>query len=61
MAIREFVPGNLIYANSGRFQIGLFHLPIDHDQTHGEKYVIHSESEVIEIVGKGWIWRDRYS
>lgn len=53
MAIREFVPGNLIYANSGRFQIGLFHLPIDHDQTHGEKYVIHSESEVIEIVGQG--------
>jgi len=53
MAIREFVPGNLIYANSGRFQIGLFHLPIDHDQTHGERYVIHPESEVIEIIGQG--------
>jgi ATP-dependent helicase YprA (DUF1998 family) len=52
MAIREFVPGNLIYANSGRFQIGLYHLPVDHTQTKGDRYVIHPETEVIEIASQ---------
>ncbi|MBC8193613.1 MAG: DUF1998 domain-containing protein [FCB group bacterium] len=52
MAIREFVPGNLIYANSGRFQIGLYHLPVDHTQTKGDRYIIHPETEVIEIASQ---------
>lgn len=47
IAIREFVPGNLIYANSGKFQVGLYHLPIDQDHTQIEYYDIYSETEVI--------------
>ena len=53
MAIREFVPGNLIYANSGRFQIGLYHLPIDHSQSHGDRYIIHPATEVIQLSNQG--------
>jgi hypothetical protein len=47
IAIREFVPGNLIYANSGKFQVGLYHLPIDQDHTHIDYYDINSETESI--------------
>jgi len=53
MALREFVPGNLIYANSGKFQVGLFHVPLDQNQMQRDQYVIHPDSEVIEIAGQG--------
>lgn len=51
IAIREFVPGNLIYANSGKFQVSLYHLPIDHEATHGERYEISPMADVIRIAG----------
>ena len=51
MAIREFVPGNLLYANSGKFHVSLFHLPIDHSDAHGDGYVILPDSDKIEIAG----------
>jgi len=52
MAIREFVPGNLIYANSGRFQIGLYHLPIDQSQNQGDQYIIQPANEVIQLASQ---------
>jgi hypothetical protein len=47
IAIREFVPGNLIYANSGRFKVTLFHFPVGEDHIDPEQYIIDVENERI--------------
>jgi len=51
IAIREFIPGNLIYANSGKFQVGLYHLPYEQSMTQIDRYTINPETEVIEPTG----------
>lgn len=50
IAIREFVPGNLIYANSGRFKVALFHFPIGEEQATAEQYMVDVEKERISEV-----------
>lgn len=50
IAIREFVPGNLIYANSGRFKVALFHFPIGEEQATAEQYIVDIEKERITEV-----------
>lgn len=50
MALREFVPGNLIYANSGRFKAVLYHFPIGERQSEMERYQVDTERERIAEV-----------
>ena len=47
IAVREFVPGNLIYANSGRYRTTLFHFPVGEQQTDPDEYVVDVEHERI--------------
>ncbi|MFA5312228.1 MAG: DEAD/DEAH box helicase [Methanomassiliicoccales archaeon] len=52
IAVREFVPGNLIYANGGKYKASLYRLPIDKERIDPDKYIIdvntqsaHEETE----------------
>lgn len=47
IAIREFVPGNMIYANSGRFRASLYHFPVGERQVEPESYTVDLEKERI--------------
>ena len=47
IAAREFMPGNLIYANSGRFKVVRYHLPVREDELNPEDYIISLDT--------GWI------
>jgi ATP-dependent helicase YprA (DUF1998 family) len=51
IAIREFVPGNLIYANSGKFQVGLYHLAYEQNMMQIDRYTVNPETEVIKPAG----------
>ncbi|GLV59818.1 DEAD/DEAH box helicase [Dictyobacter sp. S3.2.2.5] len=51
MALREYVPGNLIYANGGRFKVALYHFPIGERQSEMERYRVNIEQERIREVG----------
>lgn len=53
MAVREFVPGNLIYANGGRFKATLFHLPIGEKGVQPETYTVCVEKETLREKGTG--------
>jgi hypothetical protein len=50
MALREFVPGNLIYANGGRFKTALYHFPIGERQSEMERYQVDLDRELISEV-----------
>src|SRR5260370_6777398 len=50
MALREYVPGNLIYANGGRFKVALYHFPIGEQQVEMERYQVNVERERITEV-----------
>lgn len=47
MALREFIPGNLIYANSGRFKAVLYHFAIGERQGEVELYQVNIEREQV--------------
>ena len=49
VALREFVPGNLLYANRGRFRPSFYHLKVTGEGPASEEYVFDPES--------GWIAR----
>jgi len=61
MAIREFVPGNLIYANSGRFKATQYHLPIREDTSHAQRYIIEPKRELVRLVDEQTGYRDAQS
>lgn len=50
MALREFIPGNLIYANSGRFRVALYHFPLANEQSDMQRYQIDTERERVAEV-----------
>jgi hypothetical protein len=50
MALREFVPGNLLYANSGRFKAVLYHFPLAEQQEQLDRYHVDTERELISEV-----------
>src|SRR5258708_24592403 len=50
MALREYVPGNLIYANGGRFKVALYHFPVGERQVEMERYQVDAERERISEV-----------
>ncbi len=47
MALREFIPGNLIYANGGRFRTVLYHFPVGEQQSMMERYQVDTARERI--------------
>ena len=47
IAIREFVPGNAIYANSGKYRLAYYHLPIGENRTEPTPYLIDVANGVI--------------
>ena len=47
IAVREFVPGNMIYANSGRFKTVLFHFPVGEKQLDPEQYIVNIERNML--------------
>ena len=45
IAVREYVPGNLIYANGGRFRVSLFHFPVGERRSEPDEYLVDLEKE----------------
>lgn len=52
LAVREFVPGNMIYANRGRYRVALFHLPVGEDRLASATYRVDVENEVLCLEGE---------
>ena len=56
LAVREFVPGNLLYANGGKYKVAWYHLGFGEHQTIGaqrmdpERYLI--DTETLKIIGR---------
>lgn len=48
MAVREFVPGNMIYANGKRFKTTLYHFPAQKEQFIPDDYVVNVEKGTIK-------------
>ena len=53
MALRRVLPGNLLYANGGRFKLALYHFPIGERQSEMERYQVNLERERISEVSTG--------
>jgi len=47
LAVREFIPGNLIYANASRFRLGMYHFPVGEDHAALETYVVDTDSGAV--------------
>ncbi|MEM4729071.1 MAG: DEAD/DEAH box helicase [Thermoplasmata archaeon] len=52
IAVREFVPGNLIYANGGKYKVAWYHLPLTEEQLNPDRYIFDKESLKIMEEGK---------
>lgn len=52
IAVREFVPGNLLYANGGRFRVGLYRLPAVSEKGDMKDYLINLDKRIITIKGE---------
>ena len=52
IAIRELVPGNLIYANGGKFRTTWYRLPLDKGRLDPDKYVLDISTKQIFESGK---------
>lgn len=51
VAVREFVPGNMLYANRGRYRVSRFHLPVGEDEVHPDQYVVDLERGSVRLAG----------
>jgi len=51
IAVREYVPGNLIYANAGRYRVALLHLQLGKEQINPDRYVINTDLQQVQEVG----------
>lgn len=47
LAVREFVPGNLIYANAGKYRTALLHLPFGEEHLTLDEYLLDRENNKI--------------
>ncbi|MGD0088494.1 MAG: DEAD/DEAH box helicase [Planctomycetota bacterium] len=47
IAVREFVPGNLLYANNGRYKVTLYHLPVGESKVDPEEYLVSLEKQMV--------------
>jgi len=44
LALREFIPGNIIYANGGKYKIALYHLAFGKEGIKTETYVVNTKT-----------------
>jgi ATP-dependent helicase YprA (DUF1998 family) len=51
IAVREFVPGNMIYANGGKYRTAMFHLPFDKELITPDEYLLDVENKKIVEAG----------
>jgi len=51
IGVREYVPGNLIYANGGRFKVTMFHLPVGEKGVQPDLYVVDVQKEILREKG----------
>ncbi|MBU4501157.1 MAG: DEAD/DEAH box helicase [Nanoarchaeota archaeon] len=51
IAVREFVPGNMIYANGGKYRTALLHLPFGEELINPDEYFIDVDNQ--KVVEKG--------
>ncbi|MDP9385253.1 MAG: DUF1998 domain-containing protein, partial [Actinomycetota bacterium] len=51
VAVREFVPGNLLYANRGRYRANRFHFPASGEARATDGYVLDAESGQLRLAG----------
>lgn len=52
VAVREFVPGNKLYANGGSYRAGRFHFPVTGQRQRVDTYVAELESGFITTPGQ---------
>lgn len=50
IALRELVPGNMIYANNSRFRVNLYHLPVGQRRARPVEYLVDLDRERVEEV-----------
>ena len=48
IAIREFAPGNMIYANGAKHRTVRFHFPVGKNSVEADDYIINTEEDFIE-------------
>lgn len=48
IAVREFAPGNMIYANGARYRTVRFHFPVGKNSIEADDYIIDTEKDFIE-------------
>lgn len=48
MAVREFIPGNMIYANGSKYKTTLYHFPAQKEQFIPDEYVVNTEKGIIK-------------
>ncbi|MFH0988478.1 MAG: DEAD/DEAH box helicase [bacterium] len=51
LALREYIPGNMIYANGGRFRVVLYRFPLAKDQLNLRSFIVDLEKNHIAIPG----------
>jgi hypothetical protein len=47
LAVREYVPGNLIYANGGKFKTAYYHLPLDRKEIRPDSYQVDVSTQSV--------------
>ena len=52
IAFREFVPGNLLYANRGRYRVSRFHFPVGEEAINPERYHLDLARSRIAVAGE---------
>jgi len=52
IAIREFVPGNLIYANGGKYKVSWYHIPVDKGTLEPERYYVNPKIQHFQEASK---------
>jgi SOS-response transcriptional repressor LexA len=51
IAVREFVPGNLLYANRGRYRVSRYHFPIRGQAQRTESYDVEPQTGLVRLSG----------
>jgi ATP-dependent helicase YprA (DUF1998 family) len=53
IAVREFVPGNMLYANRGRYRVSRYHFPVRGRAQRTESYEVEPGSGFVRASGTG--------
>lgn len=52
MAVREFVPGNMIYANGAKYKCNYYHLSANREELNLENYFVNPENNILRKVSE---------